>query len=122
MKCVMGKKKKTYVKPEMKIIEVKTEGVIAASGGEIDIPAPDWENQIYCDNNMFSGSCGKYNGHSDVLAQKSECHLGGVGYYVSCLKYPLHIGDKVIPAGKVTLHKYINNKGEERISISSGWR
>lgn len=29
----MGKKKKTYVKPEMKIIEVKTEGVIAASGG-----------------------------------------------------------------------------------------
>lgn len=28
----MGKKKKTYVKPEMKIIEVKTEGVIAASG------------------------------------------------------------------------------------------
>lgn len=35
----MGKKKKTYVRPEMKIIEVKTEGVIAASsGGEIEIP------------------------------------------------------------------------------------
>lgn len=32
----MGKKKKTYVKPEMKIIEVKTEGVIAASEIEIN--------------------------------------------------------------------------------------
>ncbi len=37
----MGKKKKTYVKPEMKIIEVKTEGVIAASGGIIIDPDDD---------------------------------------------------------------------------------
>ncbi len=32
----MGKKKKTYVRPEMKIIEVKTEGVIASSGIIVD--------------------------------------------------------------------------------------
>lgn len=48
----MGKKKKTYVRPEMKIIEVKTEGVIAASGGEIII---DPDPEILCEHNdIFS--------------------------------------------------------------------
>lgn len=45
----MGKKKKTYVKPEMKIIEVKTEGVIAASG-EIIVPPTQYES-------ILSASC-----------------------------------------------------------------
>lgn len=48
----MGKKKKTYVKPEMKIVEVKTEGVIAASGGEMIID-PDPET-LCSHNDIFS--------------------------------------------------------------------
>lgn len=47
----MGKKKKTYVRPEMKIIEVKTEGVIAASGGETPIEYDD-----LCNNNCLSNA------------------------------------------------------------------
>ncbi len=46
----MGKKKKTYVRPEMKIIEVKTEGVIAASNGEIIIDPIEAET-------IFTNSC-----------------------------------------------------------------
>lgn len=51
----MGKKKKAYVRPEMKIIEVKTEGVIASSG-VIDFPDIDFTNG--CKNNWFDNSCG----------------------------------------------------------------
>ena len=40
----MEKKKKTYAKAEIKIIEVKTEGVIAASGGEIIVPPEQLES------------------------------------------------------------------------------
>lgn len=53
----MGKKKKTYVKPEMKIIEVKTEGVIAASGGVIK-PGDEYYGDILkesCTSNYDSG-------------------------------------------------------------------
>ena len=53
----MGKKKKTYVKPEMKIIEVKTEGVIAASGkGEVDVTIEEFKGS--CQNNWFNNGCG----------------------------------------------------------------
>lgn len=52
----MGKKKKTYVRPEMKIIEVKTEGVIAASGGgSTEIPEEVFKKG--CNNNWFNNSC-----------------------------------------------------------------
>lgn len=56
--CAMGKKKKTYVRPEMKIIEVKTEGVIAASGGEVII-----DKSQFCANGCLdnSNSCGLNN-------------------------------------------------------------
>lgn len=53
----MGKKKKTYVKPEMKIIEVKTEGVIAASGGIIK-PGDEYYDDLLspnCTSNYDSG-------------------------------------------------------------------
>lgn len=56
----MGKKKKTYVKPEMKIIEVKTEGVIAASG-EIII---DPEDPIA--DTLLSPSCSQ-GGNASIL-------------------------------------------------------
>lgn len=55
--CAMGKKKKTYVRPEMKIIEVKTEGVIAASGGETII-----DPELICSqNNLFDKGCNGIN-------------------------------------------------------------
>lgn len=122
----MGKKKKTYVKPEMKIIEVKTEGVIAASGGGIiDVPEEEWndENLQICRHNMFSGNCGQYSGGaSDVIGQVSECHLESPGYYVSCLKDSYTYNGKTIPAGKVTLYKHSDGKGGYIITLISGWR
>lgn len=65
----MGKKKKTYVKPEMKIIEVKTEGVIAASGGEIIVP-PGEETDRFCASNQFRQA--EYSHHKKIGESSSS--------------------------------------------------
>jgi hypothetical protein len=111
----MGKKKKTYVKPEMKIIEVKTEGVIAASGGIIINPGDD--QKIFCDPSNYSKSCiNEYTGTLNVFASCSQIIEGD---NVSCLKDPITLSDKttIIQPGKITVHK----KGNI-LTITPGWK
>lgn len=70
----MGKKKKTYVRPEMKIIEVKTEGVIAASGGEIEIP--DVPDELI---SSLTSNCTK-GGNVNQLKEIGDCIYFTVNY------------------------------------------
>lgn len=83
----MGKKKKTYVKPEMKIIEVKTEGVIAASGGESIIDPDD----KYYNAFLLPQSTSNYTG------SRSDCFGGGnaVGDLIEgqCGCYNVNVGE-----------------------------
>ena len=65
----MGKKKKTYVKSEMKIIEVKTEGVIAASGTVIDPGDPIW-------NALLTPSCTKGYGNGGNASKLEPDNCG----------------------------------------------
>jgi hypothetical protein len=111
----MGKKKKTYVKPEMKIIEVKTEGVIAASGGIIIKPGED-DYTIFCNPSNYSKSCiNEYTGTLNVFA---SCNQIIEGDNVSCLKDPIPLSDgTIIQPGKITVHK----KGDV-LTITSGWK
>ena len=51
-----GEEEKTYAKAEIKIIEVKTEGVIAASGGIIIKPGED-DYTIFCNPNNYAKNC-----------------------------------------------------------------
>jgi hypothetical protein len=67
----MGKKKKTYVKPEMKIIEVKTEGVIAASGA---IEIPDEYIEDFLENSCTTGGAG---GNALKALAPGECTPSG---------------------------------------------
>lgn len=74
----MGKKKKTYVKPEMKIIEVKTEGVIAASGGEIIVPPEKIE--AFCKNSEFSAAGFSHSKAEGGNKQNCENMVNGIEY------------------------------------------
>jgi len=111
----MGKKKKTYVKPEMKIIEVKTEGVIAASGGIIIKPGEN-DYKIFCEPNNYSKSCmNEYTGTLNVFASCSQIQEGD---NVSCLKNDIPLSDgTIIQPGPITVHK----KGEI-LTITRGWK
>lgn len=71
----MGKKKKTYVRPEMKIIEVKTEGVIAASGIIVD---ESTVNGALTPNCVSEGSTNQapVTGYIEVCAKFKGCKFG----------------------------------------------
>lgn len=106
----MGKKKKTYVRPEMKIIEVKTEGVIAASGGDIIVDPDEW--MAACSPNYFNNSCHANN------PKISECGLSPNSWANSCFKSGFDINK--YDWKEVTLTRtYRDNK--EVIIISKGW-
>lgn len=105
------KKKKKYVKPEMKIVNVKTEGVIAASGGDIEIPETDFING--CQNNYFSNSCGA---PEPKISQCNDFRTAIEGtIYNSCFK---ETSPLINPYNwyHVTL-----TKKEGKVIISKGW-
>lgn len=106
----MGKKKKTYVKPEMKIIEVKTEGVIAASG---EIPVPPEEL-----NTILSPSC--TSGYGDG-GNALNLPIGGHG----CFLVNLNGGCKAMEFYKKNLFNdgdpmTVYHKQDDTFTISKG--
>lgn len=121
----MGKKKKTYVKPEMKIIEVKTEGVIAASdSGGIDVPEDKWLVK-YCKESYFKGGGqSEYEQWGGTLPYTPQCHLGALGDYASILNKPIDIDGKLYfnKNDRITLTKYVDEKNVTRVSIVLGWK
>lgn len=123
----MGKKKKTYVKPEMKIIEVKTEGVIAASGeGIIDVPEQNWVDS-YCTNSTFNGNAKKdftaMGGNAD-RDYTSNCQLGTeYKKFASVINQPIIIGNKTYfsSGDRVTINRTIGSDDKPHIIITLGW-
>lgn len=122
----MGKKKKTYVKPEMKIIEVKTEGVIAASGGEIiDVPEQNWLDS-YCTNSTFNG-----NAKNDFRSMggdvnndyTSNCQLNEYKKYASVINQPIIIDNKTYfsSGDRVTINRTMGSDNKTHIIITLGW-
>lgn len=87
----MGKKKKTYVRPEMKIIEVKTEGVIAASSGGGEIEVPIGNITTLCEkNSIFNNSCGAPQPKIQNCEILSKL---GAGSYNTCLNQDAGLRD-----------------------------
>lgn len=105
----MGKKKKTYVRPEMKIIEVKTEGVIAASsgGGEIEVP----EDKV---NGILHPQCVK-DGSINSYTYIGECRYFRINYGNSCTTNWDNISPLAKTSYDVNIEYVRNNENNEKI-------
>lgn len=117
----MRTEKRIYVKPYTAVLNVQTEGVIAASGGEIEIPETEW-NSTVCSNSFFNKSANTCNDdfENGMLDAVANCQIGE-GSYNSCLKSNIYYkGNLVVPAGKATITK--KRKGNSYVIIvSEGW-
>lgn len=122
----MEKKKKNYAKAEIKIVEVKTEGVIAASGGGIvDVPEENWIDS-YCSNSTFNGNAKndfKQMGGNADKDYTSNCQLYEYKKYASVINQPIIIGNKTYFSGgdRVTINRTMGSDNKTHIIITPGW-
>lgn len=72
----MEKTKRFYLKPQMEVMDVQTEGVVAASGGEVEIP----EEKL---NGIMMPQCVK-DGSTNAFEILGECRNYRVNYGNSC--------------------------------------
>lgn len=104
----MEKTKRFYLKPQMEVMDVQTEGAIAASG-EIEIPIDKWV--LGCENSYFDNSC-----HAND-PNISNCNFE-IGWYNSCFKTGFNLNK--YNWDKVTLTKK-NENGNIVVYITKGW-